>query len=374
MEQTATVEQAEPQGSAAPGQDTSASASGDNGAATPASFGTTYRQHVETRAARQEGRANASSADRETNTADVQPAPSTQGASRPGASTSDVDGTASPDADSAAADKPPPGLSRTQRKAWYTARANEITLDTADPPATSTAQSVDDNSDPVVARVERVEKTVTEGLSRLEGLLKNPTPAEADASLDGDSKSYATLFGDDAEFNRRAQIALHGSTTGQYLDQTESDELAMWAARREARDFSGGQATRQTQSFFSTAILTAAAEFGIDPGSLQKPGTTFRDIFGAFVTQGETKKGAELTAATEKLAKLEAAIHQLADENEALLKRLPASARSVLHGGASATSRAAHLADRSQMDGRQAMRSGLEQREQRGRSSRPGAR
>ena len=218
-----------------------------------------------------------------------------------------------------------------------------------------------------------METTVTEGLSRLEGLLKSPTPAEADPSIDGDSKAYQELFGDDTEFSRRADIALHGSTRGQYLDTAEADELAVWASNRKARDYSAGQINQQYQSSFSAMTLAAAEEFGLDPQAINTPGTTFRDIFGAFVSRGEAKSAPALTAANEKIAKLEAANQLLADENEALEKQLPASARSVLSGGAGSTSRAAAVADRSRMNGRQAMRSGLEQRAQ-GRRSRPGAR
>lgn len=371
MEGTATVEQAEPQGSAAPGQDTSASANGDNGAATPASFGSIYKQRTLENAARRDARAGVSSADRETSAANEQPASSTQSASRPGAAASDADGTASTDADSRATDQPK--LSRSQRKALRTGQtADEITTETVDSLGTSTT-TVDDDDDPVVARVERVEKTVSEGLSRLEGLLKNPTPAQADPSIDGESKAYADLFGDDQEFERRAGIALHGSTKGEYLDTIEADELAVWASNRKARDFSSARAGRHHQSFLSAAVTAAAQEFGVPTEVISAPTATFRDIFGAFVNHGSTKQNAELTAANDKLAKLEAANRLLADQNEALEKRLPASARSVLHGGDASTSRAAAQADRQRMNGRQLMANGLQQ-QTRGRSSRPGAR
>lgn len=363
MEQ-ATVEQAEPQGSAAPARDTSAPASGDNGAATPASFGSLFRRHVVERADRNGHRAAASSAATETSAADEQPAPSGTDASRPGATVAGGDEQAAADAATPAA-----GLSRAQRKALAQQKAG------AQPPVAETPAdtSATPPVDPVVARVERVEQTVTEGLQRLEGLLKSPTPAEADPSLDGESKAYRELFGDDDEFQRRADIALHGSQRGQYLDTVEADELASWAANRKARDFSASRVNRQYQSNFSAMVTAAAAEFGIDPAVLSKPGTTFRDIFGAFVAVGDPQTRADLQAATEKAARLEAANRQLADENEALQRRLPASARSILTGGGSSTSRAAAIADRSRMTGREAMRAGLARQSQ-GRTNRPAGR
>ncbi len=365
MESTATVEQAEPQGSAAPGQDTSAPASVDGGPASPPSFGSLFKQRVMDNAARREGRAGASSADRETSAADEQPAPSTAPASRPGAAATGVDGTASADAEPS----DQPRLTRAERKALKTGQPSAATPNGTAAADTSTAPSEDDDSDPVVARVERVEKTVTEGLSRLEGLLGRPTPAEADATEDPASVEYRKRYGDDAEFNRRAQIALHGATTGQYLDTQESEELTAWALRREGRD----DGSRAYQGQFSGLVMQAAEAFGVSPETISRPGTTFRDIFGAFVGHGSAKQAAELIAAQERAAKLEQANQLLADENEALLARLPASARSVLAGGASASSRDAALADRTRMNGRQAMRAGLE-RAANGRRNRPAAR
>ena len=116
-------------------------------------------------------------------------------------------------------------------------------------------------------------------------------------------------------------------------------------------------------------FMAAAEAFGIDVQAIQKPGATLRDVFGAFVSHGA--KAAE--AANEKAAKLEAANRLLADENEALRRQAPASARSVLNGGASAASRAASLQDRTTMNGRQAMRAGLA-KQANGRPNRPGAR
>lgn len=365
MEGTATVEQAEPQGSAAPGQDTSAPANGDNGQASPASFGAIYRQHVMDRGARI-ARAGVSSADREPSATDEQPAASPASASRPGAGTTGVDGPAGVEADSPASPDQP-RLTRAQRKAL---RSGQPAGDAPPEAATAgTSAPADDDDDPVIARVGEIEQKVTEGLSRLEGLIR-PQQAAPEASPDDED---AVLFGADDEFSRRAEIALHGSQRGQYLTTEEQDELAVWASNRKARDRTAGRVSLQERSQFSAAILAAAEEFGIDTAALQKPGTTLRDVFGAFVSQGATKQGAELTAANEKIAKLEQANRLLADENEALQGRAPGSGRSVLRGGDAAQSRAAHLADRSRMNARQLMESGLRQQMQ-GRRSRPGAR
>lgn len=350
MVSPATVEQAEPQGSAAPVQDTSTPASGDAGAATPESFGSLYRQRVLERAARMGDRAGVSSAARETSAADEQPAPNSADVSRPGASDTSGDATA--------------GLTRAQRKALKTGQEAAPTE-----AAAATDASASESDDPIVSRVASVERTVTEGLSRLEGLLKAPSPAEADPSLDGESKAYRARYGDDEEFDRRARIALSGSATGEYLDATESDELSRWALRREGRDEGRGQ----YQQAWSSLVLQAADAFGVPSETISRPGATLRDVFSAFVEHGATKHAPDLTAATEKISSLEAANRLLADENEALQQRLPASARAVLTGGTGASSRAAALADRSRMNGRQLMQAGLE-RQQNGRPQRPGAR
>ena len=363
MEQ-ATVAQAEPQGSAAGVQDTSAPASGDNGAATPASFGSLFKQHVLERAERNGVRVGVSSAATQSSAADEQPAPSSADASGPGASAGDADGRA-PDA--ATTQRP---LSRAERKALAQQKAApQPESAPADPPADTSAS---EQADPVLARVERVEKSVTEGLQRLEGLLKSPSPAEADPSLDGESNAYREMFGDDDEFARRAQLALEPNSKTP-LSYEEADELESWAKNRKARDFAATRVNRQYQSNFSAMVTAAAAEFGIEAEAISKPGTTFRDIFGAFVAKGEAKLAADLSAATERLAKLEAANRQLADENEAMTARLPASARPVLAGGASATSRAAAIADRARMSGRQLMHAGLAKASQ-GRRNRPAGR
>jgi hypothetical protein len=340
----ATVEPAVPQGSAAPGQDTSAPAAGDAAPASAESFGTVYRQHVTRRALRQAGRAGASSAGTGTSATDEQPAPGTAAASRPGAEDDPGDG-----GDPASA---PPSLTRRERKALATGQAGPD-------------GSPDPSDDPIVARVDQVERTVTDGLSRLEGLLRPQTPGSQEP--DAGTAAYRRMFGDDAEFERRAQVALHGSQTGQYLSVAEGDELAKWASNREAREFS----TRQQQTAFSSLLLQGAEELGVDPALLRKPGTTFRQIFDAF---GRAAVGGELTTATERIAKLEAANRQLADENEALAARLPAGARSLLAGGQGAVSRSTALADRTRMSGRQLMAAGLERQATPGRRGRPGAR
>lgn len=367
-----TVEQAEPQGSAAPSQDTSASANGDNGAATPESFGSLYKAHVGNRAQAAASRAGVSSAERESSTPDEQPAASSTAASRPGSAAEDVDGEVVA-TDSSAATQPK--LSRAERKALKTAQPADGTSSETATADTSTASAVDDDPDPVVARVERVEKTVTEGLSRLEGLLKPQTdPGASDQSQGGPDAIYQELFGDDTEFNRRSDIALHGSTKGQYLDGPESDELAVWASNRKAREFTSNRVTSQFQNLFSGMTLSAAEAFGVDAGTVSAPNTTYRDIFSAFVDRGKALSSAELAAVTDRATKAEARAQLLADENEALLKRLPAAGRGVLGGGqGGAVSRGTQLADRSQMTSSQLMRAGLE-KQSRGRSERPGSR
>lgn len=377
--ETATVEQAEPQGSAAPTQDTSAPASGTPSPASGESFGSLFRQFAERKSL---SRAGVSSAEQESSATDEQPAPSSRTASRPGAATAGADGTASVDAEPSSPTTQP-RLSRAQRRAQYTGQQGEPSpadasqTDTAgsgqsaqQPAGEPTAEPSTD--DPIVARVAQVEKTVTEGMARLEGLLKSPSPAEADTSLDPESATYARTFGDDAEFKRRADLALKPNAA-EPLSYQEAEELEVWANNREVRELAATRVNRQYQSNFSAMVLAAAEEFGIDASAIQKPGTTFRDIFGAFVSQGETRKSAETVAAQERIAKLEAANRLLADEIDAVNKRVPGASRSILAGGASASSRAAALADRSKQNGLQTMRNGLV-KQSTGRSGRPGAR
>lgn len=366
MEQ-ATVAPAEPQGTIGADQDTSAPANGDNGAATPASFGSLYRAHVLNRAQAAADRAGVSSAGTATTTPDEQPAPSDRAVSRPGAVTSDGDDSAAVESDVSAAGQPQK-LSRAQRKAAY--QATNGTGATAPETATDDTATapVADDPDPVVARVEQVEKTVSEGLSRIEGLIR-PQPDPASAPPDEET----VLYGPDAEYLRREEISLRGSTRGQYLDPSEADEFAIWSSNRKVRDRTSAQINQGWQEQTSALFLGAAEAFGVDAEAIQKPGTTLRDIFAAFVASGEAKKDAELTAANEKVAKLEAANKLLADENEAMQQRLPATARTVLSGGAGASTRGAALADRSRMTGRQLMGSGLSTQMQ-GRRNRPGAR
>ena len=315
-------------------------------------------------------RAGVSSADRETSAADEQPAPSDASASRPGAGVSTADGTAPSGADSSAT---PQKLSRAERKAQYTgqppASTGSVPADTAAPTA-EPAGTVSD--DPVAARVAEAVKPLVD---RLEGLLK---PAEqqtnASAPESPEAQTYRDLFGDDQEYERRREVSERGSLRGQYLDPTESDELALWSSNRKARDFQAGVTNRQYQAQYSAVTLAAAGEFGIPVEKVSAPGTTFRDIYQAFVDHGASQKAAELDAERAAHAQTKTAMQQMADENEALKKRLPASAMSVLRGGASEGARAAALLDRTRMTGRQQMAAGLAQREQSGRRNRPGAR
>lgn len=202
--------------------------------------------------------------------------------------------------------------------------------------------------------------------------MRAPSPAQSDATLDPESKAYLSKFGDDAEFRRRANLALKPNAA-EPLSYQDAEELETWANNREVRDLASARVNRQYQSNFSAMVMAAADEFGISAEAITKPGTTFRDIFNAFVSQGETRKSAETAAAHDRITKLEAANRQLADENEALLRRVPGASRPILTGGASSSSRAAAIADRSRMNGLQAMRAGLAQ-EATGRRGRPGAR
>jgi hypothetical protein len=229
------------------------------------------------------------------------------------------------------------------------------------------------SGDRIAARVAEVVQPLTEGLSRIEGLLQPQRTPDATATGSPEAAAYVAMFGDDQEYQRRREIQERGSLTGQYLDVNEADELALWSSHRQAREIATATVNHQYQSNFSGMVLAAAEAFGIPAETISAPNTTFRDIFSAFVSHGKAESDAELTAERAAHAQTKATMQMLADENEALQQRLPASARTVLAGGAGAASRSAAVADRTRMNGRQLMASGLE-RQMHGRSARPGAR
>ncbi len=360
MEQ-ATVEQAEPQGAAASGQVTSAQADGDNGAATPASFGSQFRAHVVHRAQAAASRARASSADPGASSTDEQPAPFDDDASRPGSSPEGVDARA--DADPSAAPEQPK-LTRSQRKALKT---NQPPPEGAPAAATGDTSAQDDDHDPVAARVEQIEKTVTEGFSRMEGLIR---PKEETAP--GEPDDDARLYGPDEEFARRVDLALKPIDQNT-LSVDESEELERWVANRKVRAKAWAEFGPAHQAQFSAMFRAAAEEFGVSTEAIANPSATVRDLFAAFVDHGSSSVGTELHAAKARIAELEAANKLLADESEATQQRMPALARTTLRGGEAAVSRATQLADRSRMSGRQLMGQGIS-KQMTGRKGRPGAR
>lgn len=338
MEQVATVEQAEPQtGSAAPGQDTSAPAPGDSGEATPPSFGTLYRQHVERRQHGNQGRrADASSAARETSAADEQPVSAVSPAGIP-----DPDGTT----ESQPATEQPK-LSRKERKALHAAQP----ASTEGQPAADTSARPESGTDPVA----RVERAIDERLSKLETLLAPRQPAsESDQAY---ASAYAEAFGDDAEFARRAQIAISPNNT---LSFDEQEQLAGWAQNRKASELTDTKWKRN----LSAAALSAAEAHGLDPQTVVAAASP-ADIFAAFVRHGESKGStatdAKVAEASARADKAEAANRLLADELEALRERLPAGARRLVVGGVSAVpSPDGPPIDRERASGRQLLAAGL---------------
>jgi hypothetical protein len=349
-----TAEQAEPQGSAASEQ-----------AASAPDFGALFKAHVfKTEAPQGATQSEASSADPETSAADEQPGVDASQHGTPATST-DGDGTPADATPQSAADQPK--LSRSQRKALH--QQSDPSGRAAQPATADTSAQTTPSPAPAADPVERVERAVTEGLSRLESLIRAPDPSQTDQSLDAASQAYRQTFGDDQEFGRRALIATRPSGDV-YLSADEAAELERWSVNREVKQQIDGNYQR---NLAATAIAKAQAH-GIDPQSvLSTP--QFADTYDVFLAHGK-KLGAQEAqqASAARIAKLEAANRQLADENEALLSRAPASARPVLTGGLSASGRAASSADRQSMSGRDLLRRGVEAQTGSGAPRRPGGR
>lgn len=332
MEQVATVEPAVPQtGSAAP----------ESPASAP-DFGAQYKAHVfKTRPTLPAAQPGASSGNGETSAADEQQASDAAQAGIP-----DTDGDGSPEAATQTSEQQQK-LSRSQRKALKAAQSGETptSADTsASPPAPDTA------SDPVT----RVERVLNDRLAKLETLLQPqapPTLPEQEYST-----LYSQTFGDDAEYARRAQIAISQPAE---LSIQEQDELAVWATNRKAAELTDVKWKRN----FSAAALSAAEAHGLDPQTVVSAASP-RDIFAAFVERGKamasSDSDARVAEVTARADKLESANRLLADEVEALRGQVPAGARRLVVGGVSAVpSPDGPPIDRQKASGRQLLAAGI---------------
>lgn len=348
MEQVATVEPAVPQdGSAAPSSSPSAP-----------DFGALYRAHVERRppptstgtseAASQSG---VSKGDAESSAADEQQASSTE----PRAGATDTDGTGSSESPEQQQEK----LSRSQRKAL---RAQQSA--TEQPNAGADTSASEPDADPVA----RVERALDTRLAKLESLLQQQAPpSDSDQAY---ATTYAEVFGDDAEYARRAQIAVARPAD---LSIDEQDELAGWAQNRRAAELRDVTWKRN----LSAVALSTADRSGMDPQAVVSAASPDA-IFAAFIDHGRSleradaeKRVAEITARADKL---EQANRLLADENEALTSRTPAGARRLVVGGISAVpSPDGPRIDREKANGRQLLAAGLERRARQTNGTRRGA-
>lgn len=328
MEQVATVEQAAPQGSAAPASTDSAP-----------DFGAAYKAHVfKTRTSTPATQPGASSGDAETSAADEQPA---SAAPPPAGAAPDTDGTGTPEdtsPDTTAAEAGAQKLSRSQRKALKA---------TQDQPAVSEGDGPATDDHPVV-------RAVDERLSKLEALLTPaPAPSEDEQAY---ATTYAKTFGDDAEYFRRAQLAVSRSAD---LSLDEQDELERWAGNRYAAELKDVQWKRN----LSVAALSAAEAAGLDPQTIVSAPSPAA-IFAAFVERGKALAAADadarVVAADARAKKLEDANRLLADEAEALRDQLPAGARRYVAGAVSAVpSASGPPIDRQKASARQLLAAGL---------------
>lgn len=350
MENVATVEQAEPQGSAAP--DVAASAPPrDARPQKPSPADTSsrdlLRRGLEARSASRNG---ASSATQETSAADEQPASSTSPARDAEASKTGTDQPTDPQQ---------PRLSRAERKALKTAQPEPA-------PATPATASADTSASPTAPapedRIERVERTLTDALSRIESRLPAPAEPSAQPAAPAQSQEDIDYYGDDAEYIRLANIALRPGTTGEFLDNENSAKLETWTLRRETRDRTN-QSAAQVYSLNQSNIALAAAEaHGIDSQSLYSA-PSMRAIYDTFVERGraierEAAAAREAESAKE-IDRLKGVNQQLADELEGYENRAPGLARSLVGGGMSAYTRGSQIADRAHMSGSQHIRAAL---------------
>ena len=358
VENTATVEQAEPQGSAAPDAAASAperSPSASSPSPADRSSRDLLRSGIEARSAKRPG---ASSATQETSAADEQPASESSPARGGEASETGADQPTDPQQ---------LRLSRSERKALKTA-TNAAPATPARPSAdtSGTAPSAQPPSDPI----ERVERSLADAVARIEARL----PAQADPAVPSQANDNDDYYGDDARFIRLATIATRPGTTGEYLSNEDASWLEEKSLRRETRDRTRLE-TEQTYRVNQSQIAFAAADaHGIDRQSLLSA-PSMQAIYDRFVDQGRALEREAHSAKTAESAKeierLKGVNQQLADEVEAYERRLPGFARPLVGGGTSGTARAAQIADRRGMSGTQLIRSGLAKGPTK---SRPGAR
>ena len=329
MEQVATVEPAVPQtGSAAP----------ESPASEP-SFGSLFKARVfKTPPPQQQAtQPGPSSGTVETSAADEQQASDAASNGIP-----DTDGDGSSEAATSTSEQQQK-LSRSQRKALKASQASDAAPASAD---TSAQPAPSEGSDPL-SRVERE-------LAEVKSLLRPqapPTPQEQEYAT-----AYSQTFGDDAEYARRAQIAISQPAE---LSIQEQDELAQWATNRKAAELTDVKWKRN----FSDAAMRAAEAHGMDPQTLVTAASP-RDIFGAFVERGKALASSDADArvaeVTARADKLESANRLLADEIEALREQLPAGARRLVVGGVSAQpSVDGPPIDRQKASGRQLLAAGL---------------
>lgn len=368
MENTATVEQAEPQGSAAPGvaataPDTSPSPSPQRSASALSRM----RNAVEARTGQSAAQAAATS--QETSAADEQPAspssPARDTEARETGSAQPSDSTQQPK------------LSRAERKALKTAQPDAAP---AAPPApappavtsgTAPAQQ-EATPAPPTDPIERVERTLSDAIARIEARL--PAPEQSAPAAPAQSAEDTAYFGDDAEFVRRATIATRPNQTGEWLTPEQANELEVWSLRREARERTSQSAEQAYKVAQSQIVLGAAEAHGIDQQALYSA-PSMRAIYDTFVDRGRALEreavSAELATSAAENARLKQINQQLSDDLEALENRLPGFARPLLSGGMSGNARAAQIADLARLSGRERMRIGLSSPP---RKARPGAR
>lgn len=286
------------------------------------------------------------------------PAPSPVGATGTPGDTSPV---TVPATEIIATDAMPPGLSRKGRREWraqQTAKAAETPVSDGALAVIPALSPEEEDDEFLVSEIRRAITPLADKVNQLASTVtSSPAPQQAAAQADL-TRTYMELFGDDAEFNRRADAKVKGTAP---LTLIEDEELGTWAQNRTARDFQ----SRLIQRDVSAVALGVAGTRGVDAQAITAA-PSLTAVFDAFYTAGQQSgesagKASVSTGQSRQLQEALAAVEvvkretaaqisqlnatneqlkttntQISDELEALRQRAPAMARQPISGGLSA--------------------------------------
>ena len=214
--------------------------------------------------------------------------------------------------------KPPPGLTRKQRREWWaTQKAEAAKAGQAEPPAPEGYDEIDELAD----SVESLRQSIATGLDDLKRQTQPTaqTTPDQQAALDRIRADYIAQFGDDAEFQRRADLKLRGAGG---LSIEELDDLEVWANNRVAKQLT----ERLIQRDITATALTLAQSRGVDVGQISTA-PTLHAIFDAFYSAGQSASGSPTEAADlrSELAKAKSDAAAAIAERDRKIEQLTAS-------------------------------------------------